>query len=165
MARADVTSGFLTAALVVCGLVVAALLYGFATRSFTPRTAPTRADVQTAADSAEGARAERLLHNRIQVEVLNGAGVRGLAAEAQTLLRRRGFDVIGTGNASPADTTVVAATNGTRDEAARVAAALGLPDRRVVDAESADENAATVRVTLGRDYSQFNLSTDSDPIE
>lgn len=158
MARADVTSGLLTAALVLCGLVVAALVYGFATRTMTPRTAPTRTEALTphaAADSAAEARIETQVRNRITVEVLNGAGVNGLAARTRELLRRRGFDVLEVGSTAPADTTVVAVSNGTEEDARRVAGALGLPDRRITTTDGADENAATVRVTLGSDYARF----------
>lgn len=158
MARADVTSGLLTAALVLCGLVVAALVYGFATRTMTPRTAPVRTEAlapRAAADSAAEARLEAQIRNRITVEVLNGSGVNGLAARTRELLRRRGFDVLEVGTVSGADTTVAAAVNGSAEDARRVAGALGLPARRVTASETRDENAATVRVTLGDDYARF----------
>ena len=55
MTRPDLTNGLLTAALVACGLLVAALVYGFATRALTPRTIPERtaAEVDTTGQARE----------------------------------------------------------------------------------------------------------------
>lgn len=154
MARPALTNGLLTAALVACGLLVAALVYGLATRTLTPRTTPVRGEAQAASDStAEAERAAAA--NRITVTVLNGTAINGLAAQTRELLRRRGFDVQEVGTARAADSTTVEARNGTRDDALRVAAALGLPERRVADGRAPDENATTVAVTLGPDYAQF----------
>ena len=146
------TSGLLTAALVACGLLVAVLLYGFATRTLTPRTVPTRA-VPAETDSTARARAAALA--RITVEVRNGAGVDGLGARTTALLRRRGFDVLETGTAAPADSSTVVVRTGTAEDARHVAGALGLPARRVVPDGPSDENAPAVSVTVGRDYADF----------
>jgi hypothetical protein len=150
--RPGLINGLLTAVLVACGLLVAVLLYGFATRTLTPRTTPTRA---VTPDTTGQARAQAAALARITVEVRNGAGVNGLAARTTALLRRRGFDVLETGTAGPADSSTVTVRNGTRADAAHVAGALGLPVRRVVPGGPADENAPTVSVTLGRDYADY----------
>ncbi len=159
MNRPGLTNGLLTAALVACGLLVAALAYGFATRTLTPRTAPTLATAPgtgpTAADTTGQARELAAARARITVEIRNAAGVNGLAARARTLLIQRGFDVLEVGTARSADSSSVASRTGTREDAAHVAGALGLPARRVVAGDSSDENAATVAVTLGRDYTDF----------
>lgn len=147
------TNVLLTVALVACGLLVAVLLYGFATRTLTPRTAPTRAVAPEVADSTARARAAALA--RITVEVRNGAGVDGLAGRVRDLLRRRGFDVLEVGTAGPADSSTVVVRNGTPADAANVAGALGLPAHRVVPDGPSDENAPTVSVTIGRDYTDF----------
>ena len=154
MTRPALTNGLLTAALVACGLLVAALVYGFATRTMTPRTVPTRA---AAADTTGDARAAAAARARITVQVLNGTDVNGLAARTRTLLKRRGFDVLEVGSTRAADTTTVTALAGERADAEHVAGALGLPPRRILVADSADvsETDLTVRVTLGRDYRRF----------
>lgn len=152
MDRPGLTSGLLTAALVACGLVLAVLLYGFGTRTLTPRTTPLRAP---APQSDSTGQAQTAALARITVEVRNGAGVDGLAARTTELLRRRGFDVLETGTAGPADSSTVVVRNGTAADAARVAGALGLPGRRVVPDGPTDENAPTVSVTIGRDYADF----------
>lgn len=157
MNRPALTNGLLTAALVACGLLVAALVYGFAMRTLTPRTTPTLANAPgpAGADTTGQARERAAARARITVEIRNAAGVNGLAARTRTLLIQRGFDVLEVGTARPADSSTVASRTGTRQDAAHVAGALGLPPRRVVAGDSSDENAATVAVTLGRDYTDF----------
>ena len=152
MNRPALTNGLLTAALVACGLLVAALVYGLATRALAP--APPR-ETAAAPDSVRAARALAAAHARISVEVRNGAGVDGLAARTRTLLRDDGFDVLEVSSTGRADTTVVSVRNGTRADAQAVAEALGLPPRRVVGDSARNENAATVAVTLGHDYRDF----------
>ncbi len=65
---------------------------------------------------------------RIRVEVLNGAGVSGLARETTEFLRAGGFDVVYYGNASgqTRDSTVILDRGLDPDGVARVAAALGV---------------------------------------
>lgn len=155
MTRPSITNGLLTVALVACGLLVAALVYGFATRTLTPRTTPLRAEATGVANPDSAATAERVRASRITVEVLNGTRIDGLAARARLLLQRRGFDVLEVGTTAVADSTTVTARNGTRADAVHVAGALGLPRYRVVPGGPADENATTVSVTLGPDYSDF----------
>ena len=160
MTRPDLTNGLLTAALVVCGLLVAALAYGFATRALAPRTPPERAEAVP--DTSGQARELAAARARITVDVKNATGVNGLAGRARTLLQARGFDVLEVGTVSRADTTTVTVLKGTRADAANVAGALGLPQRRIVDADSArvSENDLTVRVTIGRDYARFGPLAD-----
>jgi hypothetical protein len=65
---------------------------------------------------------------RIRVEVLNGAGVSGLARETTEFLRAGGFDVVYYGNASgqTRDSTIILDRGLDPDGVARVAAALGV---------------------------------------
>jgi LCP family protein required for cell wall assembly len=60
----------------------------------------------------------------VGVRVLNGAGVSGLAAQAQAHLESRGFEVTGIGNAERVDRTVVQHAPGLEAAAQQVAAAL-----------------------------------------
>lgn len=137
MSGPRLSDGLLNAALVVGGVVVLVLLYGLATRAFTPRTVPDRA----AAD-----------HSRIQVEVRNAAGVDGLAAEVTAHLRRRGFDVVDIGNAATRDTTTVLVRSGTALDARYVAQALGLDADRVVTGGPSTDYSLDVTVYVGADY-------------
>ncbi|MDX1488879.1 MAG: LytR C-terminal domain-containing protein, partial [Acidiferrobacterales bacterium] len=81
------TNWLMNVALLALGLVVLVLLYGFVTRSFAPRTDPAREDNPT-----------NLVGDILQVEVRNGCGVSGLAAEMTRFLRDQGFDVVEVGD-------------------------------------------------------------------
>ncbi len=98
---------------------------------------------------------------RIRVEVLNGAGVDGLAWRATERLRERGFDVVYFGNAESfgRDTSVAIARLDSLEPARRVADALGI--RHVVDRR--DENLyLDVTVILGRDWAEPEPSEAGD---
>lgn len=136
--------GLLNVGLVVGGLLVALLLYGLATRAVTPRTTPTRA---TASDTTYMAGAAR-----VQVEVLNASGRDGLAAAATAHLRRRGFDVLGTGTLPVQDTSAVLVQRGAPVDGQHVAGALGLDARAVGLDPAARDYDPDVTVRLGRDY-------------
>ena len=111
MADSRLTDGLLNLALAGGGILVIVLLYGFAARTLTPRTTPTRA----------AAAAESVVDNsRIKVEIRNAAGVDGLAAQATAHLRRRGFDVVEVGNAAVEDTSRVLVRSGTAVDARHV---------------------------------------------
>lgn len=142
MAQSQLTDGLLNVALVIGGVVVLVLLYGFASRAFLPRTTPTR----TATEATPAA------NSRIKVEVRNAAGVDGLAASATSHLRRRGFDVVEVGNAASADTSRVLVRSGTALDARHVAQALGLGPEAVQTGGPTNDYALDVTVTLGADY-------------
>lgn len=144
MARGRVADGLLNAGLVVGAVVVGVLLYGLLTRTVTPRTTPTRATAEPAPGGA-----------RIQVELLNAAGVDGLAAAATSHLRRRGFDVLQVGNATAQDTSGVFVRAGTLADGRHVAAALGLPERAVAADSVHTDYDPDVSVRLGRDYPEL----------
>lgn len=82
----------------------------------------------------------------IQVTVLNGAGVSGLAATVRDDLADRGFDVVEIGNADPRETTVVQHPPGQAAEAQLVADAT--PGAGGLEESSA---LTTIRVVLGND--------------
>lgn len=75
-----------------------------------------------------GGRVERVVPEslRIRVEVLNAAGVRGLARQATFHLRDLGFDVVASGNATERlDSSLVLVRSGRLDWGELAAAALG----------------------------------------
>jgi len=106
--------------------------------------------------------------DRIRVEVLNGAGVAGLAARARDHLREEGFDVVYYGNAASFDqeTTVVLSRTGPAGAARAVAGRLG-----VTRVETAPDSTRFVDVTviLGADWPGETLdeadSSDEDGVE
>ena len=143
---------FLNVALFGAGLLVLVLLYGLATRTFTPRTAPVR-DENPAA----------LPGDVIQIEVRNGAGESGLAATLTRYLRRRGFDVVASGNWTAFDEpeTLVIDRIGNPEAAARVANALGLDADRV-RATPDTSLLLDASVVIGRDYHTLPPFQDVD---
>lgn len=139
MSSSRLADGVLNVALGVGVLLLLVLLYGLGTRTFTPRTTPTRSDAS---------------YSRVQVEVLNAAGVDGLAARATDHLRRRGFDVVTVGNAARRDTSTVLVRSGTALDARHVAQALGIDDDHVQTGGTTLDYRLDVTVYLGaHDYS------------
>jgi hypothetical protein len=90
-------------------------------------------------------------HPRVTVEVLNAAGVAGLAREVTRRLRDAGFDVVYFGNAHAfgQDSSLVLDRVGEPEAAQRVAEALGLA--RVVSRRDSTL-MVDVTVVVGRDW-------------
>ncbi|MEM1057241.1 MAG: LytR C-terminal domain-containing protein [Bacteroidota bacterium] len=156
--RTRFSDALLNVALGAVVLLVGVLLVGLVSRTFSPRTTPTR--------DAALALGERPGSDPIQVEIRNAAGVDGIARQTAAYLRRRGFDVIEFGNASAArDTSAVVIRAGTDDYARRVAAALDLSSDHIESGGALVEYDADVAVYLGADYSHLapfqGTSTDS----
>ena len=113
-------------------------------------------------DAEEAAAELDRIGPRIKVEVLNAAGVSGLARLATDHLRDRGFDVVYMGNAGSfeQDSTVVFARTSDIDAAHRVARALGT-DSVVVEPEPDLFVDATVR--HGKDWPRPGATDAADP--
>jgi hypothetical protein len=90
---------------------------------------------------------------RVRVEVLNGAGVVGLARAATAQLREAGFDVVQFGNARTfdQDSSVVIDRVGRIELAEAVANALGIPN---VLTEPDPNLFVEVTVLLGRTWQE-----------
>ena len=129
-------------ALVALGLFVMVLLYSFITRSVAPRSDAAREDNPTG-----------LVGDVIQVEVRNGCGVEGLAAEVRHYLHDRGFDVVEVGDHTSFDQqqTLVIDRVGDPEAARKLAVALGVPVEQVVR-EVREEYFLDASVIIGHDY-------------
>ena len=94
----------------------------------------------------------------IQIEVLNGCGVPGLAAKFTSVLRQNGFDVVESGNFETFDVTrtLVIDRSGNTENARRVARALGVPENRIIREISSDFYL-DVTVVIGSDYETLHL--------
>ena len=134
--------------LVVVGFLTLALAYALVVRVVAPQVGlDLGPDPRPAATDI------------VQVEVLNGAGVSGLARQATEYLRGQGFDVVDVGNAAPTATSHVLDRVGDPQSAARVAEALGLG----ADAVRADSGAYFLdcTVVIGGDYERLRpFATD-----
>ncbi|MFU8812882.1 MAG: LytR C-terminal domain-containing protein [Balneolaceae bacterium] len=146
-ANRDHASFTLHVAIGFLSILLFVLLFALATRFLYPRITTERADPDPA-----------LISNVIQLEVLNGCGVPGIATAYTGTLRDYGFDVVMTGNFdhfNVEETFVIARTHHI-ENARRVARAIGIPEDRVLR-ETAREFYLDVTLVLGSDFEQLNL--------
>lgn len=127
-------------------LLLFILLAALCTRIIYPRI-----QNQRASDTPE------LIGNIIQIEVLNGCGVTGLATQFTSILRKNGFDVVETGNFDNFDmeeTLVIVRTFKT-ENAHRVAEVLGVEEKNIL-VEASDDFYLDATVVIGSDYQSLN---------
>lgn len=123
-------------------LLLVLLIFGLFTRIIYPRIETHRSEDQP-----------QLIGNIIQVEVLNGAGISGLAGEFTSTLRQNGFDVVQTGNFDNFDmqeTVIISRTYNTSN-AERVARALGIQEKNIL-VEASEDYYLDATVVIGSDY-------------
>ncbi len=100
-----------------------------------------------------------LISEVIQLEVLNGCGVTGIANRFTDQLREYGFDVVETGNFDHfnVEETFVVSRSGQMENAYRVAEALGIAEKHVIREQSPDFYL-DVTLIIGSDYESLNLN-------
>jgi hypothetical protein len=89
----------------------------------------------------------------LQIEVLNGCGVKGVAAQLTDYLRLQGFDVVKTDNFESFNVTetMVIDRRGNRENGIRIADALGLGEERVLQ-EVNDAYLIDATLIIGKDF-------------
>jgi len=109
----------------------------------------------------EEAQTPILTHSDIKLQILNGCGVRGIAARVRGIMRDRGFDVMSYGNAekNESKTLLLVRSAGERGmEAARITAeSIGVSEsqiRRETDPSIVDID---VTIIIGGDHAKLNL--------
>lgn len=145
--NSETNSFALNAAIGFLSLLLALLVFGLFTRIVYPRI-----ENQRATDNPD------LIGDVIQLEVLNGCGVPGLANDFTSVLRKNGFDVVETGNFKNFDmqnTVVIARTFDTKN-AERVAKALGIEQEHVF-IEASEDFYLDATVVIGSDYKSLKL--------
>ncbi|MEX0686857.1 MAG: LytR C-terminal domain-containing protein [Balneolales bacterium] len=132
--------GFLSILLVV-------LLFSLISRIYHPRIDSERSEVNT-----------RLIGNIIQLEVLNGCGVSGIATVFTAKLRQNGFDVVETGNFDTFDIpeTLIIDRSGNLQNAKKLAAALGVSEKNIIR-ETSPDFYLDATIVIGTDYNKLNL--------
>ncbi len=92
----------------------------------------------------------------VQVEVLNGCGVQGVADKITDFLRKNNFDVVQTGNYTSfdMDKSLVIDRTGNKANAEKVAASLGLDKKNIVQ-QISNDYLLDCSVVIGKDYSQL----------
>lgn len=137
----------LNAAIGFLGFLLFLLVFSLITRLFYPRIMADRADQDPA-----------LISSVIQIEVLNGCGIPGLATTYTSTLRGYGFDVVETGNFDHfnVEHTLVISRSNQIENARRVARALGVDEQYIIR-EVSGEFYLDVTLVLGADYEKLNL--------
>lgn len=140
-------NNLLNSAIGFLGVLLLILVIALITRFVYPRIAGER----SVADPA-------LISNIIQMQVLNGAGVPGLATKYTGSLRQYGFDVVETGNFDHFNVknTMVISRNGSMENAQRVARAIGISEEFIFREESPDFYL-DVTLVIGSDFESLNL--------
>lgn len=93
----------------------------------------------------------------IQVEVLNGCGISGIADRFTDYLRSNNFDVVNTGNYISFDVTetLVIERTGNMANARKVAKALGVKEANIVQ-QLNDDYFLDVSIVIGKDYHKLS---------
>ena len=129
--------------IVVLGAVVVFLLYSFINTTF----------VRTPVDNTIASKGVTEHGEIIQLDVLNGCGVSGVAQRVTEYLRKRKFDVVQMSNYKSYDVveSLVIDRVGDMNTARKVAHALGIQDHNIIT-ELNPDYYLHVSVVIGRDY-------------
>ncbi|HUL43145.1 MAG TPA: LytR C-terminal domain-containing protein [Bacteroidota bacterium] len=93
----------------------------------------------------------------IQLDLLNGCGAKGVGSKFMSYLRANGFDVVEMKNYKTFNVpqTLVIDRTGNLTAAKRVASALGVPDKNVIQQLNADY-FVDVSVVIGKDFESLH---------
>lgn len=146
--NSDSNTFALNAAIGFLSLLLFLLLFGLFTRIIYPRIQNQRAE-----------ETPELIGDIIQLEVLNGCGVAGLADRFTFALRQNGFDVVETGNFDNfnMESTIVISRTYNTENARRVARALGVNEQNIL-IEASEDFYLDATVVIGSDYKSLKLN-------
>jgi len=138
---------FLNTAIGFLGVLLLILIASLVTRIVFPRIENQRALKES-----------EFVTNIIQLEVLNGCGVPGMATRYTDKIREFGFDVVETGNFDHfnVEHSFILSRSGSLENAYRVAQAIGVDEGRVIIEESPDFYL-DVTLVIGADYENLNF--------
>ncbi len=93
----------------------------------------------------------------IQLEVMNGCGISGVAEKFTNYLRQNNFDVVQVGNYKSfgIDNTLVVDRTGNKNNALRVAEALGIDAKNVIQ-QINNDYFLDVSLIIGKDFNRLN---------
>lgn len=128
-------------------LLFVILFVAFAGRVIYPRVVTERSELEA-----------HLISNVVQVEVLNGCGVAGIASNFTNHLRNHGFDVVASGNYESFDLqeSVVIFRGGNQQHARQLAEVLGIEERNILH-ETSPGYYLDATVIIGNDYRALKL--------
>lgn len=136
---------FLNAAIGFLSVLLIILITALFFRFLYPRINSSRTNINT-----------ELISAVIQLEVLNGCGVPGIASTFTSALRNNGFDVVDSGNFERFDidkSFIISRTNSI-ENAKRVAMALGINEENIIT-EASPDYYLDVTVVVGSDFNQL----------
>lgn len=135
---------FLNSIIVFLGIIILFLLYSLVTKLKSGDEEITETD-QNKASSI------------IQLEVLNGCGMPGVAEKFTDYLRRKNFDVVQSGNyrSFDIDNTMVIDRTGNKANAEKVAEALGIEKKFIIQ-QLNNDYFLDVSLVIGKDFNQLN---------
>lgn len=138
---------FLNVSIGLLGVLLLILVTALFARVVYPRIVPERSDIET-----------HLISNVIQLEVLNGCGVPGVATRFTNHLRSVGFDVVQSGNFETFDLehTIVIDRSGNKENARRVARAIGVSEDNIIR-ETSPFFYLDATVVVGADFDSLEL--------
>ena len=144
----------LNALIILLAAITIYLIYSFATRM---SVSPSGNKKDIISDTSSVHITRQLSRQTLQIDVQNGSGVQGIANKFTDYLRANGFDVVETGNFSTSDmkTTMVIDRTGNIKNAKKVAGALGVPEKYVIQQISKDY-LLDATVVIGADYVELN---------
>ncbi|MFO7526641.1 MAG: LytR C-terminal domain-containing protein [Ignavibacteriaceae bacterium] len=100
-----------------------------------------------------------ILPSQVQVEVLNGCGVAGVADRFTELLRSKGFDVVNKGNYTSfdVDNTLVIDRSNNSEKTVLVAEAIGVEKKRIVK-QFNNQYFLDITIIIGKDYNTLSIN-------
>lgn len=146
--------------IVLLAVVTVFLFYNLFKRLTTPQT-----DIKTQVVDSTTYLTKQPSGGTLQIDVQNGCGVSGIADKFTEYLRSKGFDVVEMGNFTTQDikTTMVIDRAGNMKNAKRIAVALGVSDKFVI--QQMNKNYfLDATVVIGKDYEDlvpFKHSTET----
>jgi LytR cell envelope-related transcriptional attenuator len=140
--RSSTSSLFLNIIIVLLGIVILVMVYSIFSKLLGLKD-----------DSASG---KNKPSAAVQVEVLNGCGVSGVADKITDYLRKNNFDVVQTGNYTSydMDKSLVIDRTGNKANAEKVAAALGIDKKNIVQ-QINNDYLLDCSIVIGKDYFQL----------
>jgi len=132
----------------------------------TLQTAMNQDTVKNEQEKQPEVKKEELEERILQIEVLNGCGVRGISARIAEFMRKKGFDVVTVDNYREAGqinfnikNTFIIDRRGNQKNAKKVADALGI-DYDYIKQEVSPDLMLDATIILGHDYKQLKYFSE-----
>lgn len=100
-----------------------------------------------------------IIPSQIQIEVLNGCGVSGVADKFTELLRAEGFDVVNKGNYTSfdIDNTLVIDRSNNQEKSSMVAETIGIEKKRIIK-QFNNQYFLDITLVIGKDYDNLLIN-------